>query len=246
MSNLKIQAMREGGKALGGIKLQLREISKPGVSFEKIEATAQELIAKAGMKPSFSTVPGYHWATCIMKNEELCHGIPRHKTVEAGDLITIDVGLINHGFHLDTTVSFAVEPASNLVKEFLSRGEQILEKAIASARPSGSVYEVSYAMEKGLNKYGYGAVYQLTGHGIGEQLHMEPEVPVVARRSDKRRKIKTGDTLAIEIMYTLGDPQVKEADDGWTFVTVDKKLSAMFEETVLITQTGREVLTKSP
>jgi len=244
-SDVKTAAMREGGRALGKIKDQLRLMTRPGVTFEEIEAAAQQLIAEAGMKPSFSTVPDYDWATCIMKNNELCHGIPRGKTVEIGDLITIDVGLINRGFHLDTTISFAVEPATPLVHEFLERGEKLLNKAIAEVRPLGSIYDISYQMDKGLKKYGYGAVYQLTGHGIGERLHMEPEVPVVARRSDKRRKLKIGDTIAVEIMYTLGDPRVEEADDGWTFVTADGKLSAMFEETVLVTSKGHEILTKS-
>lgn len=238
--------MRQGGRTLGSIKNKLRLMAKPGVKFEEIEAEAQKLIKVAGMTPSFSTVPNYNWATCIMKNEELCHGIPEGKTIEAGDLITIDVGLINQGFHLDTTISFAVEPASTLVHEFLERGEKLLNKAIAEVRPSGSIYDISYQMEKGLKKYGYGAVYQLTGHGIGEELHMEPEVPVVARRSDKHQKLKAGDTIAVEIMYTLGGPRVEEASDGWTYVTADGQLAAMFEETVLITPKGREVLTKFP
>lgn len=241
----KIASMREGGIALGKIKNQLKLFTEPGVKFEEIEALAQQLIADAGMKPSFSTVPGYDWATCLMKNDELCHGIPEGKTVEAGDLITIDVGLINKGFHLDTTVSFAVEPADPQVHKFLEIGQKLLNKAIAVVRPSGSIYDISYQMDKGLKKHGYGAVYQLTGHGIGEELHMQPEVPVVARRSDKRRKLSVGDTLAVEIMYTQGDPRVIEADDGWTFVTADGKLSAMFEETVLVTAKGAEVLTKS-
>jgi methionyl aminopeptidase len=241
----KILAMREGGRALGKIKAQLRQIALPEVSFEEIEKKAQTLIAAAGMLPSFSTVPNYKWATCIMKNDQLCHGIPQGQLVKAGDLITIDVGLINQGFHLDTTISFAVEPVTEEVRQFLNRGQALLDKAIGAVKPGGSVYDISYQMDKGLSKFGYGAVFQLTGHGIGSRLHMEPEVPVVARRSDKRKKLSTGDTIAVEIMYAMGDPRVTESSDGWTFVTEDGSLSAMFEETVLVTSTGYEVLTKT-
>lgn len=243
---IKLEAMRAGGAALGRIKSQLREFAQPGVSFEAIEAQAQKLIADVGMTPSFSTVPGYDWATCIMKNKELCHGIPRGKVVEVGDIITIDVGLINKGYHLDTTISFGVGQLSTEVEAFLARGEKLEDKAIQAAQPGSSVYNISYQMDKGLKKFGYGAVYQLTGHGIGEELHMEPEVPVIARRPDKRKRLQVGQTLAIEIMYTMGDPRVVEADDGWTYETADGSLSAMFEETVLITENGPEILTKAP
>lgn len=244
-SEKKIAAMREGGAALGSIKGQLKAFTKPGVTFEQIESEAQCLIAAAKMQPSFSTVPGYDWATCVMKNAELCHGIPVDKTVEDGDIITIDVGLINQGYHLDTTISFSVGSVSAEVAAFLAQGQKLEDKAIRAAQPGNSVYDISYQMDKGLRRLGYGAVYQLTGHGIAEQLHMEPEVPVVARRSDKRKRLYPGQTLAIEIMYTMGDPRVIEAADGWTFITADGSLSAMFEETVLITESGPEILTKT-
>lgn len=242
----KNSAMIEGGTALGSIKAELKNFAVAGRKFEEIEAKAQELIKKAGMSPSFSTVEGYKWATCIMKNEELCHGIPEGKTINPGDLITIDVGLINKGYHLDTTISFGVEPVSAEIEEFLSRGRRLLDKSISVIKPGKTVYDISYQMDHGLRRFGYGAVYQLTGHGIGESLHMLPEVPVVARRSDKRIKLQEGQTLAVEIMYTQGSPTVKEAKDGWTFVTVDGSLSAMFEETVLVTKTDVQVLTKAP
>ncbi len=241
----KIAAMREGGQALGKIKRQLVDFCRPGIAFEAVEAQAQELIRAAGMTPSFSTVPGYYWATCIMKNEEICHGIPVDKTMEDGDLITIDVGLINQGYHLDTTVSFGVGQISEEATRFLADGQSILSKAINKAQVGHSVYDLSYQMDKGLKKKGYGVVYQLTGHGIGEELHMEPEIPVFAHKPYKKVLLKAGQTLAIEIMYTLGKPQLMAAEDGWTYKTVDGSLSGMFEETVLVTENGPEILTKA-
>lgn len=237
--------MKTGGKVLGRIKEQLRAFTKPGLSFEVIETEAQRLISEAGMKPSFSTVPKYSWATCIMRNDEICHGIPQDKSVEDGDLITIDVGLINEGYHLDTTISFGVGSFSNEVKQFLDDGQHILEKAIDKARLGNTVYDISYQMEKGLQRKGYGVVYQLTGHGVGEELHMDPEVPVFAHKPHKKVKLKEGQTLAIEVMYTKGSPTLVEDDDGWTYKTADGSLSGMFEETVLITKKGPEILTKA-
>jgi methionyl aminopeptidase len=239
----KIEAMRQGGKALGAIKRQLQDLTVPGIKFEEIETAAQRLIKEAGMQPSFSTVPGYSWATCIMKNDEVCHGIPKDKNVESGDIITIDVGLISQGYHLDTTITFAVGEVSDEVRRFLDIGRRVLDKAIAKAKPGNSVYDISFQMEKGLQRHGYGAVYQLIGHGVGEQLHMDPEIPVVANKKDKHVLIREGQTLAIEVMYTMGLPDLVQGKDGWTFLTKDGSLSGMFEETVLVTKNGPEVLT---
>lgn len=241
----KIRAMREGGAALGKIKAELVTFTCPGMSFEAIEQKAQELIAQAGMKPSFSTVPGYDWATCIMKNSEVCHGIPEGKTVTEGDVITIDIGLIHDGYHLDTTITFPVGNVSSDILEFLAIGKKSLEKAIEQAKPGNSVYDISFAMEKPLRKKGYGVVFQLTGHGVGEALHMEPAIPCVPDKADKKHKLTVGQTLAIENMYTMGSPVLEESSDGWTYATVDGSLAGMFEETVLITENGPEVLTKA-
>lgn len=241
----KILAMREGGKALGKIKADLQDFVSVGTTFEAIEDKAQDLIKKAGMKPSFSTVPGYHWATCVMRNNEVCHGIPKGKKVQDGDLITIDIGLINKGYHLDTTITFPVGTVSQEIQEFLEIGQKSLEKAIDQARVGNSVYDISFAMEKPLRTKGYGVVFQLTGHGVGESLHMEPAIPCVPSKSDRKIKLIEGQTLAIENMYTMGSPLLEEATDGWTYITADGSLSGMFEETVLVTKNGPEVLTKS-
>ena len=241
----KIQNMRKGGKALGKIKKELASFTKAGVSFQEIENKAQNLIKDAGFKPSFSTVKGYSWATCIMKNDELCHGIPEGKVVDDGDLMTIDVGLMSGGYHLDTTISFSVGKIPGDVEKFLSDGKNILKKAIKKAKLGQSVYDVSSVMESELNKKGYSAVYQLIGHGIGKELHMKPDIPCVTYNHLKRDKFSEGQTVAIEVMYTMGKPELIEDSDGWTYKTADGSLSAMFEETVLITKKGPEVLTKS-
>ncbi len=243
MDTQKITAMTVGGAKLHRVREALAEFVVPGVTFEAIESKAQSLIKAEGAVPSFSTVPGYHWATCLMKNDEVCHGIPKGKRVDDGDVITIDVGLIEQGYHLDTTTTVAAGSVSPDVERFLQIGRDSLRKAIAKAQVGNSVYDLSRTMQKVVETHGFGAVYQLTGHGIGKKLHDEPSIPCVAQKSDKRIKLVPGMTLAIEIMYTAGDPELVVDKDGWTYRTKDHSLSGMFEETVLITEHGPQVLT---
>lgn len=244
MSTDKISAMREGGAALAAIRNHLVSYTQVGTTFAEIEKEAQRLIKQAGMKPSFSTVPGYNWATCIMKNSEMCHGIPvSTKVVNDGDVITIDVGLINKGFHLDTTVTFQAGTTDAKTQEFLSIGKKALKKSITRVKAGASVYDLSYAMQHTVEKAGFDAVTQLTGHGVGEKLHMSPSIPCVAYRQDKKVLLKAGQTIAVEIMYAVGSAQLTVDKDGWTYKTIDGSLAAMFEETVLVTDKGFEILT---
>ncbi|MDA1079375.1 MAG: type I methionyl aminopeptidase [bacterium] len=241
----KVTAMRRGGRILAQIRDELARRTTPETTFEEIEAWAQALLREHKAKPSFSTVPGYHWATCVMLNDALCHGIPQRGVVRDGDLVTIDIGLLCDGYHLDTTTSFAVGSVSSKLRDFLAIGKKSLSSAIAKVRPGESVYGLSKAMEKVLDAHGFGAVHQLTGHGIGKQLHMEPSIPVLANKADKRVMLTAGQTLAIEVMYTAGSPNLVVDGDKWTYRTEDGSLSGMFEETVLVTDSGYEVLTKS-
>lgn len=240
----KIAAMREGGKILGEVRETLLAAVKVGVTAEELEKLAQQLIKKhPGVTPSFQTVSGYDWATCIMKNEEVCHGIPRDKVVEDGDIVTIDVGVLYKGYHTDTTGTVAVGEVSQQVENFLASGKKALAAAIDQARAGNSVWDVSRAMQKVIEKAGYHMVFQLTGHTIGKHLHEEPYIPCVAQRRDKKVKLIEGQTIAIEPMYTLGNPYLVCEPDGWTYRTEDRSFAAMFEHTVLITNSEAEVLT---
>jgi methionyl aminopeptidase len=239
-------AMREGGKRLARVRDALEKFTKIGMSFAEIEAEAQRLIKKEGAIPNFALVPGYSWATCIMKNDEVCHGIPtKEKIVNDGDLITIDVGLLYQGYNLDTTTSFFRGTVSPEKEKFLEIGKKALYRSIDEAVLGNSIYDISYIMQKIPEKAGYGSVYQLTGHAIGKKLHEDPMVPCIAYRSDKKKKLYEGQTLAIEIMYTMGSPFLVLDKDGWTYRTADHSLAGMIEETVLITKDGPEILTKA-
>ena len=240
----KLTAMRQGGLVLAKIRDELVTLTKPGVTFSQIEAWAVAKIKIAGMQESFSTVPGYPYATCVMKNDALCHGLPDSSVVLSGDLITIDIGLKNQGYHLDTSVSFPVGSVSAATRQFLAVGQKSLQNALDQVKDGASVYDISYAMQEVVEKAGYGVVYQLTGHGIGLELHEKPAIPCVAQKRDKQVLLTQGQTIAVEIMYTMGNPQLKIDSDGWTFRTVDGSLSAMFEQTVVVTKKGCEVLTQ--
>jgi methionyl aminopeptidase len=241
----KITAMREGGKRLAVVKQSLADLVQPGISFEEIEAHAQRLIKEQGCVPSFSTVKGYSWATCLMRNDEMCHGIPKGKRAEAGDVLKIDVGLIFDGYHLDTTTTVAVGTVSSEIQDFLKVGQKSLAQAIKQAKAGNSVYDISNAMEKVVTGAGYSCVYQLCGHGISTQLHEEPEISCIAYRRDKKVKLYDGQTIAVEIMYAMGSAALIIDDDGWTYKTADGSMAAMFEETVLVTKQGPEILTQS-
>lgn len=255
-SSKKIAAMRIGGHLLAQIRGKLVSFTQIGMTFAEIEAEAQRLILEAGASPSFSTVPGYKWATCIMKNDGLCHGIPNQTRVDDGDVVTIDVGLIYEGYHLDTTTTFIVTDKAKAYKSdvtglaiakkkrFLEIGQHALNKAIGKVSAGQSVYVVSLAMERVLSEHNLGIVHQLTGHGVGEKLHMDPAIPCVAQKSDKKVFLYEGQTIAVEVMYTAGEGDLKVDADGWTYRTIDGSLSGMFEETVLVTKNGFEVLTK--
>jgi methionyl aminopeptidase len=241
----KITAMREGGKRLAIVRDALVQFTRPGLTFAEIEAEAQRLIKAQGCIPNFALVPGYHWATCLMKNDEVCHGIPTDKkVVKETDLIKIDVGLLYQGWNLDTTATVVLPGVNEKVRQFVDVSQKSLKKAIEAVTAGNSVHEVSRAMQKVVEGKGYGMVYQLTGHGIGRELHESPAIPCIAIRSDKRQILKAGQTIAVEVMSTMGRPDLEVDADGWTYRTIDRSWSAMMEETVLVTENGAEILTK--
>lgn len=242
----KATVMREGGRRLAFVRDSLVEFAQVGVNFAEIDQKAFELIASQNAKANFALVPGYKWATCLMKNDEVCHGIPRKdKVIESGDVIKIDAGLLYDGFHVDTTACFYRGPKNEQLEQFIAHGQHSLDRAIAEATAGNTVYDISFQMEKALTRHNLGAVYQLTGHGIGKELHEDPYIPCEAQKRDKKHVLYDGQTVAIEVMYTKGRPDLVQDADGWTLRTEDGSLGGMIEETVLVTANGPEILTKS-
>jgi methionyl aminopeptidase len=239
----KLQAMTEGGARLGWIKGQLVKAVNEGVTPLEIEELADKLITEGGDKASFKMEHGYHHATCINRNEGMVHGIPNAIPFKAGDVIKIDMGLFHNGYHLDTAVSVQIPPLDPKISSFLETGQKALNEAISKARAGNSVYDISAAMEQVLTEAGFSPIRDLTGHGIGRKLHMDPYIPCYADERSKKDLLQADQTIAIEAMYALGDYHLVEAEDGWTLSTQDKSITGYFEETVYITPSGPIVLT---
>jgi methionyl aminopeptidase len=236
--------MIEGGKKLAKVKSKLKEAVRVGVSAAEIEKLAVELIRKQGGKPSFKMVPKYSWATCVNVNEGIVHGIPKRELVfKKGDVVSVDIGLFYKGFHTDTSFSVGLK-VNEKIRRFLDTGEKALKRAIEATVPGNRIYDISEAIEERLKESGYNPVKSLVGHGVGKDLHEEPQIPCYTSGSYKDSpKIPKGAAFAIEVMYSLGSSEIALTDDGWTINTRDGKISALFEETVITADNGTKVLT---
>lgn len=242
----EISIMKEGGKKLAHIKKKLAEVVQEGENAYAIEELANELIDESGGKASFKMVPNYSWATCVNVNDGVVHGIPKKETIfKSGDVVSVDVGLFFKGFHTDTSLTVAIEPDKE-TKKFLGAGMEALANAIEKAKAGNYIYDISKAIEDTLSKHKLVPIKALVGHGIGRALHEDPHIPCFTR--EKRTNtplIPQGATMAIEVMYTNGKPDLILEDDGWTISTRNGKIASLFEETVAVTGGGPVVLTKN-
>lgn len=240
----EVAIMAEGGKKLGRIKEALRKAIAPGVNAGEIEALAEELIILEGAKSSFKMVPGYRWNTCVNVNDGIVHGIPhKHIVFKKGDLVSVDVGVFFEGFHTDTSFSVGLS-LSPQNQKFLDIGKVAFDKAVGKVVPGGYVYDVSKAIEETIVGAGYTPVKALIGHGVGRNLHEEPQVPCIASgRRENTAMLTPGLVIAIEVMYMMGKPDLVLENDGWTIATADGKISALLEDTVAVTENGHQILT---
>jgi methionyl aminopeptidase len=248
-SKREIEIMSEGGKILRKILNTILENLKPGVTTLALDQLAEKKILEFGGRPSFKMVPGYRWSTCITLNDEVVHGIPGDRKISDGDVVGVDIGIYYQGFHTDMAETVLVggqkSQKRNEKSKFLEVGRKALEKAIAKAKPGNYLGEISKTIEENIKKAGFSPVYSLTGHGIGRKLHEEPQIPCFLEGEiENTPLLKKGMTLAIEVIYNLGSPEVVLSCDGWTIKTKDGKISALFEETVAIVDSGFLVLTR--
>ena len=253
----EIQMMQEGGKKLSWVFGQLKPLIKSGSNLLKIEQQANQLIKSIGAKPAFKQVANYHWATCLNVNDEIVHGIPKDYQLKANDVLNIDIGLYYRGFNTDMSSTFRVKtqppkpnPQNNTVDEidrFLATGKLALKEAQKQAKVGNRVGHISEKIQQIIELAGYNCARNLTGHGVGRLLHESPMIPCFLRgRIEETPLLQKGMTLAIEIIYTQGSPELITDNDGWTIRTKDGKISAVFEETIVISQKGYLVLTKVP
>ncbi len=238
----KIKAMQAGGLILAQALAATREFIQPGRKLIEAENFARHFLEKRGAEAAFARVPGYHWATCINLNEGIVHGIPDERQFQEGDLVSLDIGAYYQGYNTDMAYSW--ELVSHRYRTFLEAGKRALEQAIKAARYGNRVVDISRAIQTTIEGQGVGSVSRdLTGHGVGRELHQEPFIPGFQEPVMGRYALQPKETLAIEVIYSAGEPSLVVDNDGWTIVTQDGKISALFEKTVIVGRTGGRVLT---
>lgn len=249
-NSYELKLMRQSGSiAKAALKKGLESI-KVGVSELEVDKIVESEIYKLGGDLSYKSVPGYKYATCITVNEQVVHGIPTKRKFANGDLVSIDLAVVYKGWHTDCAWSVVVKdkdssasPQDDDKRRFLEVGEKALWKAIEKALEGNRVGDISYQIQTIIEEGGYNVVRSLVGHGVGKSLHEEPEIPGFG---DKGAGIvlKTGMTLAIEVIYTKGGYEIALEEDGWTLSTVDKSLGGLFEMTIIVGKDRPEVLTE--
>lgn len=248
-STEEIKIMKVAGKKLAGVMKILLIEAKVGVSLETIEELANELIKRQGARVSFKMVKDYHWATCLNINQGVVHGVPTDYRLKKGDFLSIDLGLFYQGFHADMARTIVVGKETSELKDeekkFLRTGEKAFEKAIQTAKPGKRIGHLSRVIETEIKKAGFEPIQALVGHGVGKKLHEPPAIPCYLKEKivDTPR-LKPGMVLAIEVIYTQGEPDVMVKEDGWTVETVDSQIAGLFENTVAISRHGPKVMTQ--
>jgi len=239
----EIAIMREGGKILGLILSELQKMIVPGTTTKALDERAAQLMQKYGVEASFKGYRGYPAAICASINEEVVHGIPGTRKIIGGDIVTIDCGVFCKGFHTDSAITGGAGAISPEKSRLIATAEKALAKAIESVKPGIRIRAVSEIIQNTVEKNGYSVIRDLVGHGIGREIHEDPQIPNF-RDKDPGPILQPGMTLAIEPIIAMGNYEVKILRDGWTFVTKDGSPSAQVEHTVAVTEKGVEILTK--
>lgn len=239
----EIEGIRRAGRVLAKVLKAVASVVLPGVSTAELDEYAERLIREAGARPAFKGYKGYRWATCICINEEVLHGIPRKsRRIREGDIVSIDIGVELEGFYADASKTVMVGKVPRRVRRLVRVAEEALYKAIEQAVPGNRVGAISHAIERHVLTSGFDVVREFVGHGVGLELHEEPQIPNYGE-PDEGPLLEPGMTLAIEVMAVMGRPEVLVLSDGWTVVTADGKPAAHFEHTVAVTEKGPEILT---
>ncbi len=247
----ELEKMRRSGLLVYEILHKLAEMVEEGVSTNDLENAAAKMISDAGAKPAFkgyytpSAGTKYPFVLCASVNEEVVHGMPSVKRVlRKGDIISLDTGVLLNGFFGDSALTVGVGEISDSVKRLLKVTEESLELAIDQVRPGNRLFDVCGTVEKHVVSNGFSIVREFVGHGIGSQLHEEPQIPNYVDRKNENPRLKEGMVLAIEPMVNSGKPDTKVLADRWTAVTKDGSLSAHFEHMVAVTADGPWVLSR--
>lgn len=242
-SDREIELMREAGRILAIVHKELEKAIQPGMSTMDINSLGEEIIRSYDCIPSFLNYNGYPASICVSVNDEVVHGIPsKSRIIMEGDIVSLDAGVIYKGYHSDAARTHAVGEISNEAKKLIEVTKQSFFEGIKFAKEGNHLFEISEAIGRYAESFGYGVVRDLVGHGIGSNLHEDPQIPNFKQRR-RGLKLQAGMTLAIEPMINMGRYDVEWLDDDWTVVSEDGSLSAHYENTILITKGEPELLT---
>ncbi|MCT4786046.1 type I methionyl aminopeptidase [Exiguobacterium aestuarii] len=239
----EIAIMREAGQIVARTHQVLKQHIKPGITTLELDQIAEDYIRSQGATPSFKGYNGFTGSVCASVNEELVHGIPGKRVLKDGDIISIDIGAYYNGYHGDSAWTYPVGTISEETQRLLDVTEESLYKGLEHAKAGGRLTDISHAIQAYVESHDFSVVREYVGHGVGQDLHEEPQIPHYGPPG-KGPRLKTGMTLAIEPMVNAGQRYVRTLADNWTVVTVDGSMCAHFEHTIAITDDGYEILTK--
>lgn len=240
-----MEIMRQGGQILHDVFEETIKIVNPGVTTEQIDKLAEKLIRKKGAEPAFQRVSGYRWTTCICINEQVVHTPPSGRKLQNGDIVTIDMGVFYKGFNTDKADTMVVGKTTDDKEAFLAVGKKTLHKALQQVKTRNRIGNISKVIQENIMQAGYYVIRDLTGHGIGPNLHEDPFVPGVLTGSiTHTAEIRPGMALAIEIIYAQKKTDIiEEKKESWSLITKNGSIAACFEETVAIYENKASILT---
>jgi methionyl aminopeptidase len=241
-SEEELEIIKQNGEILGKAHAEVAKLVEPGITTKELDKVAFEYIKDNGGHPSFLNYNGFPASLCISVNEVIVHGIPSNRILKDGDIVSIDCGVYKKGFHADSAYTYTIGEVKNEVLELLKHTYRSLFKGIEQARTGNRVGDVSFAVQNYAEKFHYGVVRELVGHGVGKYLHEAPEVPNFGKRGNGP-KLLEGMVIAIEPMITLGRRGVIQENDNWTIRTEDRKQAAHYEHTVVVRKGSAEILT---
>lgn len=240
----EIEIMREAGKIVALTHRELKKHIQPGITTGELDRIAEEFISSMDAIPSFKGYNGFRGSICASVNEELVHGIPGDRKLNEGDIISIDIGAKYKGYHGDSAWTYPVGEIDEQTEDLLKVTETSLFKGLDEAKPGVRLSNISHAIQSHVEPSGYSIVREYVGHGVGQELHEDPQIPHYGP-PNKGPRLKPGMVLAVEPMVNAGKRYVKTLADNWTVVTQDGKMCAHFEHTIVITEEGYEILTKA-
>ena len=239
----EVAKMRAANALVAGVLGELREAVKPGVTAQELDAVAETRVREAGAIPAFKGYHGYPATLCVSINDAVVHGIPSPRELVEGDIVSLDMGVVLDGYYGDSALTVGVGTISDAAAELLDVTRDALHLAIDCARVGRRISDLGYAVQTHVESRGFSVVREFVGHGIGTQLHEEPQIPNYGKPG-RGPYLKEGMVLAIEPMVNAGRAAVRVLDDGWTAVTVDGSLSAHFEHSVAVSKDGPVILSR--